>query len=317
MKKSYLAKILIGVAGAILCVIASAQPPAPGQGAAPAQGAAPGKLYNTAKQKLLDKKQVFSFTQTRMDIDGYCEQAKHFDFAWFEMQHSTLEFRDVEAMIAACPKAGAIPMIRLPDAQEWHIQHATDIGALGVIIPTVDDVDRALEAAKWARFPPVARRSSGGGQAGRIWGGTYRQTVNDNMLVVVMIETPTGVANAYDIARVPGVDVVIIGNNDLSSFTGWQQNDPRYQTMITKVHDDTVRAGKIFGQANASYAKGHPLSGDSWFFQNGQSNDGWTPPGRGGGRGPAANAPPEGEEEGLGAPAAGAGAAKGKGKGKQ
>jgi hypothetical protein len=111
---------------------------------------------------------------------------------------------------------------------------------------------------------------------------------------------------------------VIIGNNDLSSFTGWQQNDPRYQTMITKVHDDTLRAGKIFGQANASYAKGHPLSGDSFFFQNGQSNDGWAPAGRGGpGRG--ANAPPEGEEEGLGAPAAGGGAGqtKGKGKGKQ
>jgi 4-hydroxy-2-oxoheptanedioate aldolase len=311
MKTQHFAKILVGVTGAILCVIASAQPPTG------AQSATPAKLYNTAKQKLLEKKQVFSFTQTRMDVDGYCEQAKHFDFAWFEMQHSTLEFRDVEAMIAACPHAGAIPMIRLPDAQEWHIQHSTDIGALGVIIPTVDDVDRALEAAKWARFPPVARRSSGGGQAGRIWGGTYRQTVNDNLLVVVMIETPTGVANAYDIVRVPGVDVVIIGNNDLSSFTGWQQNDPRYQTMITKVHDDTVRAGKIFGQANAGYAKGHPLSGDSFFFQNGQSNDGWTPAGRGGpGRGANTNAPPEGEQEGLGAPANG-GAGKGKGKGKQ
>ena len=55
------------------------------------------------------------------------------------MQHSTLEFKDVEAMIAACPRVQAIPMIRLPDAQEWHIQHATDIGALGVIIPTVDN----------------------------------------------------------------------------------------------------------------------------------------------------------------------------------
>ena len=62
------------------------------------------------------------------------------------MQHSTLEFRDIEAMIAACPHVAAIPMIRLPDAQEWHIQHATDIGVLGVIIPTVDDVDRAREA---------------------------------------------------------------------------------------------------------------------------------------------------------------------------
>src|SRR5271170_8490750 len=116
-------------------------------------------LYNTTKLKLLEGKQVFSFTQSKFDIPGYCEAAKHFDYTWFEMQHSTLEFKDVEAMIAACPKVAATPMIRLPDAQEWHIQHSTDIGALGVIVPTVDDVDRAREAAKWSRYPPTGRRS--------------------------------------------------------------------------------------------------------------------------------------------------------------
>ena len=256
--------------------------------------AAPGKpkFYNTTKQKLLEGKQVFSFTQMKFDIPGYCEAAKHFDYAWFEMQHSTLEFRDVEAMIAACPYAGATPMIRLPDAQEWHIQHATDIGALGVIVPTVDDVDRAREAAKWARYPPVGRRSAGSGQAPRIWGINginYRQTINDNMLVVIMIETPTGAANAFDIASVPGVDVVIIGNNDLSTFSGFPQNDDRYQMLVTKIHDDTLRAGKIFGQAAAVYAKGHPLSKDAKFFQNGPSFDGWKLPGTN------PNAPPPGE----------------------
>ena len=254
-------------------------------------------LYNTTKQKLLEGKQVFSFTQTKFDIGGYCEAAKHYDYTWFEMQHSTLEFKDVEAMIAACPHAGAIPMIRLPDAQEWHIQHATDLGVLGVIIPTVDDVERAREAAKWARYPPVARRSSGGGQARTIWGINginYAKTFNDNMLVVVMIETPTGVANAYDIASVPGIDVVIIGNNDLSVFSGFAQDDDRYQQLVTKVHDDTLRAGKIFGQANANYAKGHPLSKDAKFFQNGPSFDGWKLPSSGV-RSP--NAPPPGEEE--------------------
>ena len=71
-----------------------------------------------------------------------------------------------------------------------------------------------------------------------------------------MIETPTGVANAYDIASVPGVDVVIIGNNDLSSFSGFAQTDDRYHQLVQKVHDDTLRAGKIFGQANAMYATG-------------------------------------------------------------
>jgi 2-keto-3-deoxy-L-rhamnonate aldolase RhmA len=250
-------------------------------------------LYNTAKQKLLDGKQVFSFTQSKMDIADYCERAKHYDFTWFEMQHSTLEFADVEKMIAACPHVKATPMIRLPDAQEWHIQHATDIGALGVVVPTVDDVDRAREAAKWSRYPPVARRSTGMGQAPSIWGVNgvnYHQTFNDNMLVVVMIETPTGVANAYDIASVPGIDVVIIGNNDLSWFSGFAQTDERYHQLVDKVRADTLRAGKIFGQANATYATG-PYSKDAFFFQNGPSNDGWQPPKSSGSQ----SAPPPGE----------------------
>ncbi len=277
-----------------MALLAAAALAASAQQQPASQGSKP-PLYNTAKQKLLEGKQVFSYTQSKFDIAANCEAAKHYDYTWYEMQHSTLEFRDVEAMIAACPHAGAIPMIRLPDAQEWHIQHATDIGALGVIIPTVDDVDRAREAVKWARYPPVGRRSSGAGQYNKIWGINginYRQTINDNMLVVIMIESPTGVANAYDIASVPGVDVVILGNNDLSSFSGYPQNSDEYWRLVGKVHDDVLRAGKIFGQANATYAKGHPYSGDAKFFQNGPANDGWTP-----GRGTNVNAPPEGEQD--------------------
>jgi 2-keto-3-deoxy-L-rhamnonate aldolase RhmA len=269
---------------ALVCGLATAQPPRP-------------KLYNSTKQKLLDGKQVFSFTQSKADPAAYCEAAKHYDYTWFEMQHSTLEFRDVEAMIAACPTVAATPMIRLPDAQEWHIQHATDIGALGVIIPTVDDVDRTREAVKWAKYPPFGRRSAGSGQAMTIWGafGNYRQTINDNMLVAIMIETPTGVANAFDIASVPGVDVVLIGNNDLSSFSGYKQGDDKYEQLMAKVRDDVLRAGKFFGQANAAlYAKGHVLSKDAKFFQNGPSNDGWTPPARDGKK-VTPNAPPQGE----------------------
>ena len=256
--------------------------------AAQGQDAAKPKLYNTAKQKLLDHKQIFSFTQFKTDPVAYCEYAKHYDYAWIDMQHSTLTFGDIERMLAACPHSNAIPIIRVSDAQEWMIQQATDVGALGIIVPTVDDVAKAREAAKWLRYPPNARRSSGQGLHSVLWGDPsldYRHTIDDNTLLIVMIETPVGVANAFDIASVPGVDVVIIGNNDLTQFSGFAATDPRYQAMVTKIHDDTLRAGKIFGQANSSFATGHPLSGSSYFFQNGPSNDGWKPPagaGRGG-----------------------------------
>ena len=258
------------------------QPPVP-QAQATVPIPANAKMYNTAKAKLFSGKQIFSFTQDTFDPPGYCEKAKHYDYTWFEMQHSVLEFRDIQQMIAACPHVLATPMIRLPDAQEWRIQHATDIGVLGVIVPTVDDVDRAREAAKWSRYPPVARRSTGAGLAATLWGPNeygvpprefYSRTANDNMLVVIMIETPTGAANAYDIASVKGVDVVIIGNNDMSVFSGFSQTDDRYHQLISKVHDDTLRAGKIFGQANFHYSTG-PYSKDSYFFQGGPTVDGW------------------------------------------
>ncbi len=253
-------------------------------------------LYNTAKQKLLAGKQVFSHTISRFDAAAYCEQAKHYDFTWFEMQHSTMTFAEVERMVAACPRVGATPVLRLPDALEGNVQKAIDIGMLGIIVPTVDDALEAREAARYVRYPPTARRSSGGGQGPALWapvvppGRTFRNTANDNMLVIVMIETLEGVNNALKIASQPGVDVVIQGNNDLTQFSGFEAADDRYQDLLTRVRDATYQAGKFWGNAAARYGSGNRLSGDSRLHQNGPSNDGWAPspsPQRQGGPAPA------------------------------
>ena len=238
-------------------------------------------LYNTAKRKLLDGKQVFSHTIARFDAEAYCRQAPHYDFTWFEMQHSTMRFDEVEKMVAACPRVGATPILRIPDALEANVQKAMDMGMLGIIVPTVDDALEAREAARYARFPPVARRSSGGGQANGLWtplvpaGSTFRDTVNDNMLVIVMIETVEGVNNALEIASQPGVDVVILGNADLTSFSGFPTSDDRYQDLLTRVRDATYLAGKFWGNANFGYATGNRLSADSRLHQNGPAHDGW------------------------------------------
>ena len=126
-------------------------------------------LYNTTKQKMLEGKQVFSQTITSFDVKAYCDGAAKFDFSRFEMQHATIRFDEIEKMIAACPRAAATPIIRIPDATETNVQRAVDVGALGVIVPTVDDAIESRSSAMFARFPPIARRSTGGGQAGSIW----------------------------------------------------------------------------------------------------------------------------------------------------
>ena len=248
----------------------------------------PEKLYNTAKQKLLDGKQVFSVSISKADPVAYCEAAKHYDYTWFEMQHSTLTWADIEKMIAACPRVGATPMVRIQDELESSIQHATDIGLLGIIMPTVDTVEKAQAAVRYARYPPEGRRSMGGGQAPRLWFGEgrdatmkYRTSVNENMLVVVMIETPVGVSHIAEIANVPGVDVVLVANTDLGSFSGWFDHSAApYQGMVKLIHDATLHAGKFLGATDPAYAKGRPDSADFRFLQNGPSNDGWENPNR-------------------------------------
>src|SRR5216117_2289357 len=169
----------------------------------------PVRMYNTAKKKLMEGKPIVGITISSPDPNIYCAAANSgFDYTWIEMQHSPLTYSDVAKMIWACRGASAVPFIRVPDATESEIQKATDIGALGIIMPTVDTVEKAQAAVKWSKYPPVGRRSQGGGQYGALYGANYRDTANDNMLVVVMIETPVGVKIADQIAAVPGVDVV-------------------------------------------------------------------------------------------------------------
>jgi 2-keto-3-deoxy-L-rhamnonate aldolase RhmA len=240
------------------------------------------RLYNRAKAKLLSGEQVFAHTINTFDVERYCREAPHYDFTWFEMQHSNLWFDQVAEMISACPRLGAAPLIRLPEAQEGFVQKAMDMGALGIIIPTVDDFTQARAASRWVRFPPRDRRSLGSAGATH-WnavvpeGSTWRNTVNDNMLVIVMIETIEGVNNAYEIAVQPGVDVVMLGNSDLQSFSQLELNNPEYRDLLIRVRNATYLAGKYWGNtAGTIFASGTPLSADSRLNQHGRTADGWT-----------------------------------------
>ncbi|MGZ5845260.1 MAG: HpcH/HpaI aldolase family protein [Xanthobacteraceae bacterium] len=206
------------------------------------------KIYNTAKQKLLDGKQVVGGTVFSPDPAMYCAMANAgFDFLWIEMQHSPLTYRDVARMIFACRGSAGMPFIRVPDATESDIQKATDIGALGIIVPTVDTVEKAEAAVRWTKYPPLGRRSQGGGQYRELWGSDYRQTANDNMMVVIMIETPEGVANAEKIAAVPGIDVIFAASTDLGNFSGHKQGEPPYEALVTRIRDVTLARGLKLG----------------------------------------------------------------------
>lgn len=203
------------------------------------------RIFNTVKQKLAAGKQVVGGTVYVPNPDTYCAMANSgFDFLWIEMQHSPMTYQDVARMVMACKGAPAMPFVRVPDATEGDIQKATDLGAVGIIIPMVDDVEKVKNAIKFAMYPPKGKRSLGGGQYGALYGPDYRQIANDNMMIVAMIESPAGVKIAKQLAAIPEVDVVFVASTDLSSFSGLKQGDPKYEAMVSEVRDAVLAAGK-------------------------------------------------------------------------
>jgi 2-keto-3-deoxy-L-rhamnonate aldolase RhmA len=167
------------------------------------------------------------------------------------MQHSPLSFSEVARMIWACRDAPAIPFIRVPDDSESAIQKATDIGALGIIVPMVDTPQKMENAVRYAKYPPEGRRSQGGGQYGRLWGRDYRQTWNDNVMIMAMIETLEGTEASASIAAVDGVDGIFVASGDLGSFSGKHQGDPEYEALVTQIKQETEAAGKFVGGPSA------------------------------------------------------------------
>lgn len=213
---------------------------------AAAQSAQQPRIFNTVKTKLAAGKSVVGGTIVIPDPDTYCAMANSgFDYTWIEMQHSPMTYQDVAHMIMACKGASAMPFIRVPDATEGDIQKAVDMGAVGIIIPMVEDMQKVRNAIKFAKYPPLGKRSQGNGQYGALWGADYRQIANDNVMIVAMIESPTGVDLAREIANTPGVDVVMVASTDLASFSGMKQGDAGYETLVNRVKTETLKAGKV------------------------------------------------------------------------
>jgi 2-keto-3-deoxy-L-rhamnonate aldolase RhmA len=183
------------------------------------------------------------------DPSTYCAFANAgYDFIWVEHQHTARDWANTARLWAGCPHAKAVPGVRVSYADEREIQLATDSGALVVVVPTIRNYEEALRARDWMFFPPLGKRSQGGGQAfgANFWGGVpggYRQTWNDNAVLILMIETLDGLKDADRIAKIPGVTAIFAAAGDLSNHTGYRQGDPDYERNINIVHDAAIKAG--------------------------------------------------------------------------
>jgi 2-keto-3-deoxy-L-rhamnonate aldolase RhmA len=205
------------------------------------------QIWNPAMVKLKAGGKVTGGTAFYVtDPEVYCAMANAgYDFIWTEHQHSPRDWYTTARMWNACPHARAVPGVRVAYTDEREEQHALDAGALVLVIPTVRSVAEGTLARNWAMFPPLGHRSNGGGQAFSMWAnvpGGYRNTANDNIVLIEMIETLDGLKDADQIARIPGVSALFAASGDLGNFSGFRQGSPDYERAINIVHDATLKA---------------------------------------------------------------------------
>jgi 2-keto-3-deoxy-L-rhamnonate aldolase RhmA len=147
-----------------------------------------------------------------------------FDWLFIDQEHSAMSLDDAAEISCAAQDAGITPIVRVPGFEHYHAAKALDGGAQGIVVPHVDTPEVAATMVQHCRYPPIGKRSVTGAlpqldfAAVPLDEGT--EAVNDATLLVLMIETGEAVANAKAIAATPGVDVLLVGANDLSMELG-------------------------------------------------------------------------------------------------
>lgn len=141
-----------------------------------------------------------------------------FDWLTLDIEHSAIDWSQATMLFGAIADAGCVPLARVPQGSHHYIKRVLDAGAWGIVVPMVDTVEQARTAIAAARYPPVGNRSVGGGMHAMNFGAQasdYYERANDEILVVLQTESPTGVKNAEEIYSLPGCDAIFIGPTDL------------------------------------------------------------------------------------------------------
>jgi len=173
-----------------------------------------------------------------------------FDWLTLDMEHAAFDWSQAAMIFAAVADAGCVPLCRVPEGDHYCIKRALDAGAFGIVVPMVNTVEQARTVIAAAKYPPQGNRSLGGGMHALNFAATsgeYYDRANDEILVVLQTESPTGVANAEAIYSLPGCDAIFVGPVDLrrNMYTpeGGKPTDAEFEAAIERV----IAVGKKVG----------------------------------------------------------------------
>lgn len=185
-------------------------------------------------------------------------------FSWLliDGEHSPNDLQTIMQQLQVLRFSESSVLVRPPIGEPWLIKQLLDAGAQSLLIPMVDNREQAEMLAKSVCYPPRGIRGVGAGSARASHFGyitDYTSTADEEILLILQVESMKAVEAIDDIASVDGVDCVFIGPSDLSADMGFLGNPyaPEVQAVIEGAIKRILKHGKAVGvyMANPDYAK--------------------------------------------------------------
>jgi 2-keto-3-deoxy-L-rhamnonate aldolase RhmA len=168
-----------------------------------------------------------------------------------DLEHSVMSLDVAAQMCATAGELGMTALVRVREREYGAIGPLLDCGAQGIIAPRIETVAEAELVSRACRFPPRGQRSAIAmvPQMGMVPtpAETLYPALDDAITVIILLETPTGIANADDIAQLDGVDMLAIGANDLTAELGaaGHYDDPGVRDAVATAAEACRRHGKL------------------------------------------------------------------------
>ncbi len=207
-------------------------------------------LKNRTKEKLLRGQTVLGtwLIELRSPAVANLLAEAGLDFLLIDMEHGPYDLETASEIIRMARQVGITPLVRIAELTKGTVGRLLDAGAQGLMLPSVEQAETASAFVDYCKYPPRGKRgmTTGVGNTDFKWVNTaeYIDFINDEILVIVQIESSRGVNNLDSLLQVPGVDVFFIGPEDLSISLDLPGQKRHAQVIETIQHIASQVAGQ-------------------------------------------------------------------------
>jgi 4-hydroxy-2-oxoheptanedioate aldolase len=178
-----------------------------------------------------------------------------FDGIWMDLEHHGYSVETATNLMRAA-RVGASDIVARPAKGEFmRMARLLEAGASAIMYPRCDSAAEAAEVVRWAKFAPLGERGADGGNPDMPYCSMplkdYVRAANEETSIIIQLESPAALRHAEEIARVPGVDVLMLGPGDLSVLAGvpGESNHPiileAHRTVASAAHAADIHWGTV------------------------------------------------------------------------